>query len=75
MKATQILTAETFGMINHEQGLKRIPANSKELMQMISNRNVGETPKNEASTIDLLDAWVKGWDKAKRIYMKNKFGF
>ena len=75
MKTSQITTAETFGMINHEQDVMRVPAQSKELMGMLTGRLVGETPKNEASTMDLMDAWIKGWDKAKRIMMKEKFGF
>ena len=75
MKTSQITTAETFGMINHEQGIMRVPAQSKELTSMIKNRKVGETPKNEASTIEIMNAWISGWDKAKRIMMKEKFGF
>lgn len=75
MKATQITTAETLGMVNHEQGIMRAPAQSKELMNMIKDRKVGEIPKNEASTIELMKAWNKGWDKAKNIMMKEKFGF
>ena len=75
MKTSQITTAETFGMINHEQGIIRVPAQSKELMEMLSNRKVGKTPKNEATTIELMNAWTKGWDKARNIMMKEKFGF
>ena len=75
MTTSQITTAETFGMINHEQGIMRVPAQSKELMDMLKGRKAGETPKNEASTLELMDAWTKGWDKAKRIMMKEKFGF
>lgn len=75
MRNSQITTAETFGMINHEQGIMRVPSQSKELMNMIEGRKVGETPKNEASTNELMNAWIKGWDKAKRIMMKQKFGF
>jgi hypothetical protein len=75
MNTSQITTAETFGMINHEQGIMRVPAQSKELMNMLTGRKVGQTPKNEPSTSDLMVAWLKGWDKAKRIMMKEKFGF
>ena len=75
MKATQITTAENFGMINHEQGSMRVPAQSKELMIMIQGREVSETPTDEATTKELMEAWYKGWDKAKRIMMKAKFGF
>ena len=75
MTTSQITAAETFGMINHEQGVMRAPAQSKELMSMIAGRKIGETPKNTPSSIELMDAWTKGWDKAKRIMMKEKFGF
>jgi hypothetical protein len=75
MKNSQITIAETLGMINHEQGMMRVPAHCKELMNMLTGRKVGETPKNEASSIELMDAWTKGWDKAKIIMMKEKFGF
>lgn len=67
--------AETYGMINHEQGNNRVPAQSKELMELISGRKIGETPKGEPTTIELMDAWLNGWDKAKRIAMKAQFGF
>ena len=72
---TQLTTAETLGIINHEEGIMRVPAQSKELMNMIKGRKVRETPKNEVSTLQLMDAWTKGWDKAKRKMMKEKFGF
>lgn len=76
MRATsQILTAETFGIINYEEGIKRIPAQSKQLMNMIKGRDIGQTPKNEAATTDLMESWNRGWDKAHRSYMKEKFGF
>ena len=74
MKKIQLTTAETFGMINFEQGINA-PAQSKEIMQMIENRKIGQTPKGEASTKELFDAWFKGWDKVKRINMKEKFCF
>ena len=74
MKNSQLLSAETFGIINHEQGKMRVPAQSKELTNMFVGRMIGETPLNEASSIELMTAWTKGWDKAKNIFMKEKFG-
>ena len=71
----QITTAETLGIINYEQGVMRVPAQSKDLMEMLKGRGVGETPKGEASTKELMNAWTKGWDKAKEIEMKSRFGF
>jgi len=70
MTNSQITTAETFGIINYEQGIKRVPAQSKELLNMLQNRKPGVTPKNEASTIELMNAWNKGWDKAKKLSIK-----
>jgi len=68
----QITTAETFGMTNYAQGIMRAPSQSKELMNMLASRQIGKTPKNEASSIQLMDAWSKGWDKAKKIMMQEK---
>lgn len=74
MKDSQIATAENLGIIAHESGKMRIAAQSKELMEMLSGRKVGQTPKNEASSEELMDAFYSGWDKAKRIMMKERFG-
>jgi hypothetical protein len=67
MKASQIKSAETFGMINYEQGIICAPAQSNELMGMLAKRQIGKTPKNEATTIELMKAWTNGWHKAKEI--------
>ena len=64
--STQITTAETFGMIDHQQGINA-PCQSKELMRMMDGRQIGETPKGEASSIALLDAWYKGWNEMEQI--------
>ena len=72
---TQITTAQTLGMIAHENNTMRAAAQSKELMKMIAGREIGKTPKNEATTAELMNAYYSGWDKAKRIMMKEKFGF
>jgi hypothetical protein len=71
MKTSQILTAKTFGIINHEQGIMRIPSQSKQLMDMLIGRKIGFTPKNEASSNELMNAWINGWDEAK-IIIQNK---
>ena len=64
MKTIQILKAETLGMIAFAKGQKCVAAWDKELMNMLSNRKLSETPKNEASTIELLKSWNNGWNKA-----------
>ena len=67
MKNTQITTAETFGMISFENGKMRVAAQSKELMEMFTGRNIGQTPTGEASTTELIKSFYKGWDNAKKI--------
>lgn len=74
MKATQITTAETLGTLDFSKGFISV-SQSAEFMNMLKGRNIGQTPKLEASTIELMDAWKKGWNKAKRQMMKEKFGF
>ena len=75
MKAKQILSAETFGIINFENGMLRSVSQSNDIMNMLAGREIGKTPKNEATSLEIMNAWYKGWDKAKRIMMKEKFGF
>lgn len=74
MRTSQITTAENLGIIAHESGKMRIAAQSKELMEILSGRKVGETPEGEASSVELINAFYSGWDKAKRIMMKERFG-
>lgn len=66
-KNTQLAIAETLGMVNQQEGKNRIPAHSKSLMKMLNGRKIGQTPQGEAPTVDIMDSWLKGWDKAKRI--------
>lgn len=74
-KKGQLLTAETYGMIDHEQGVKRVASQSKKLTAMMDGRKVGQTPKNEASSIELMDAWYKGYDQVSRtVGRANKIG-
>jgi cell wall assembly regulator SMI1 len=71
-KKHQLLIAETFGLIAHELGRNRVPAQDKKLLQMFDGRNIGETPTGEASTMDLMKAWTNGWDKARSIQMVDR---
>jgi hypothetical protein len=75
MKATQLQTAEILGAIDFAKGTMAAPSKSTELMNMLEGRKIGETPKNEASSIAIMDAWIKGYNAAKRQMMKEKFGF
>lgn len=72
--ASQLQAAEILGTSDFSKGLISA-SQSIEFMNMLQGRKIGETPKHEASSIELMDAWKKGWTKAKRIMMKEKFGF
>ena len=74
MKATQLQTAETLGALDFTKGFISA-SQSAELIKMLEGRKIGETPKFEASSIEIMDAWKKGWNTAKRVMMKEKFGF
>jgi len=74
MKATQLELAETLGALDYGRGIIAV-AQSKKFMDMLQGRKIGETPKFEASTIELMDAWKKGWNKAKSVTMKERFEF
>jgi hypothetical protein len=75
MTTAALQTAETLGAIDFATGIITAPSQSVEFMKMLEGRKIGETPKFEASTIELMDAWSKGWNTAKRAMMKAKFGF
>lgn len=74
MKATQLQTAENLGTLDFAKEFISA-SQSAELMKMLEGRKIGETPENEASSIEIMDAWKKGWNTAKRAMMKEKFGF
>ena len=74
MKAkSQIIIAENYGIIDHENGVIRASVMSIDLMSMLRDREIGKTPEGEASTSDLFNAWYKGWDKARQEEMRKKF--
>jgi hypothetical protein len=75
MKATQLQTAENLGTLDFAKGIMAAPSKSPELMKMLEGRKIGETPKCEASSIEIMNAWTKGFNAAKREMMKQKFGF
>ncbi len=61
---SQILLASTLGTIAFEQGKKRILGLDQELNNMFINRQIGVTPKGEASSIEIMQAWYDAWDAA-----------
>lgn len=66
VKTTQILQASVLGTMAFNNGLKAAPHFDKDLSKMIENRNIGETPKGEASSILLYKAWLNAWHNANR---------
>ena len=68
----QIKKAESLGFTGYKNN-KKAPCQCKEVTAMFGERKVGETPEGEASTIEILDAWNRGWHKARREEMKKLF--
>lgn len=62
--ALQLFRAATLGTIAFKAGRHAVPAHDNELMEMLSGRQVGETPVGEASTTALLSAWTASWHAA-----------
>lgn len=70
--ADLLTIARTYGMKNHDQGIIRVPAQSKELMNMLTGRKIGLTPEGEPTSISLMDAWIQGWHEARRQMAEEK---
>lgn len=64
MKKTQLLKAETLGMIAFANGKSCVGAWDKNLMEMIKGRKVSEKPAGEAKISEIFKAWSNGWQKA-----------
>lgn len=64
MKATQILQASVLGTIAFKSGKKCVPAHDSELMKMLANRQIGQTPKGHATSIQIMKAWTTAWHNA-----------
>lgn len=62
--AAQILEASVLGTLAFKNGLKRAPYYDVELNKFFAGRNIGETPKGEASSIAIMKAWNNAWDNA-----------
>jgi len=62
--AKQIKEATTLGTAAFTNGLKRVPWNDKELTKIFGARNIGQTPKGEATTQAITKAWLAAWDQA-----------
>jgi len=60
---SQTTLAETLGMVSYEQGVKA-PVLCKQTMQLA---------KESEDTKSILEAWTRGYNKAKRIKMQEFF--
>ena len=63
----QLMMAHTYGMEDYESGIMAAPAQSTKLMKMLTGRQIGQTPKGEASSKQLMTAWTDGWYRAKKM--------
>ena len=63
VETTQLLEASALGTLAFKNGLKRVPALDKELYKFFSGA-IGETKKGEASSIEIMKAWINAWDNA-----------
>lgn len=64
MKATQILHASILGTQAYKDGKKKAPFFNTELLKMLEGREIGKTPKGEASSIEIMKAYTNAWDLA-----------
>ena len=62
--ASQILEASVLGTLAFKAGLKRAPFYDVQLNKFFAGREVGVTPKGEASTVAIMKAWTNAWDNA-----------
>lgn len=58
IQKAQNLIAQEFGKIAHQKGMKAIPCQDKNLMDMIKDSKV------IGASIPLLKAWQAGWTKS-----------
>jgi hypothetical protein len=59
-KEEQIKKAGELGAAAYKKGIKA-PCHDAELTGMIGTRQIGEIREGEASTIELLTAWIDKW--------------
>lgn len=64
LQAQQLLAAAVLGTNAFLSGKPRVPAHDKDLMDMLRGRGIGQTPKGEASSIELMKMWLNNWDLA-----------
>jgi len=65
VKTIQILEASVLGTMAFKNGIKRVPYLDSELLKMPPFKNkIGEKVKGEATSIEIMKAWVDAWDNA-----------
>ena len=68
---TQIFQAAILGTAAFNNGIKCAPALDAEFMKMLAGRQIGETPKGEASSVKLMKTWTHNWTLANLAKMAN----
>jgi len=61
VRQTQIATAAARGAAHFRNGRPCMPALDDGTMQMVKDRLPGHTPDGEASSVDIMDAWINAW--------------
>lgn len=61
----QIARATVLGTQAHNAGRDRVVGWDGELMALIAGRKNFETPKGEASSAEIMKAWLRAWDAAR----------
>ncbi len=62
-KSQQIIRAALLGTEAYKNQIVAA-CQDEELLDMVDGRKIGETPKGEASTVDILNAWNHSWHAA-----------
>ena len=63
-KDLQIARAYTLGVTAFKNGTQRVPHHDAELNKFFIGRDIGETPKGEASSMAIMTTWLRAWDNA-----------
>ena len=70
----QIAAAAALGKLAFKIGITT-PRHDIDLNDfLLKGRKVTQTPRGEASMIEILDAWSKGWAEAKQAALKTNEG-
>lgn len=59
----QITRAYELGRTAWHNGMRRTPGHDVRMMKILTGRKIGETPEGEASSTEIMNAWLKAWDE------------